>query len=137
MALPGSTASLPPPVQLPDFEGPLDLLLDEVRRQNVTIENIAVAPIMARFLEYVGAAAERNLNLDIEWLHMAATLIHWKSRSLLPRDVTEAPQQDRIRRRWLTSWPAGARSRRHGFHGPRPRMEIPSQPRTNPRRQDL
>jgi segregation and condensation protein A len=97
MALPASAASLPPPVRLPDFEGPLDLLLDEVRRQNVAIENIAMAPIMARFLEYVGAAAERNLNLNIEWLHMAATLIHWKSRSLLPRHVTEAPQQDQIR----------------------------------------
>ena len=96
MALPTS-ASLPPPVQIPQFEGPLDLLLDEVRRQNVAIENIAMAPIVARFLEYVGAAAERNLNLDIEWLHMAATLIHWKSRSLLPRDASEDWQKDPIR----------------------------------------
>ncbi len=95
--VPPTSASLPPPVQLPEFEGPLDLLLDEVRRQNVAIENIAMAPIVGRFLEYVSSAAERNLNLDIEWLHMAATLIHWKSRSLLPRDVTEDPQTDPVR----------------------------------------
>src|SRR5581483_1788598 len=54
-------------------------------------------PIVARFLEYVGSAAERNLNLDVEWLHIAATLIHWKSRSLLPRDVTADSQKDPIR----------------------------------------
>src|SRR5262249_15344484 len=89
--------SLPPPVQLQEFEGPLDLLLDEVRRQNIAIESIAMAPLVARFLEYVGAAAARNLNLDIEWLHMAAILIHWKSRALLPRDVTEHLQNDPVR----------------------------------------
>src|SRR5690242_13476801 len=97
MALPASAASLPPRVQLPEFEGPLDLLLDEVRRQNVPIENIAMAPIVGRFLEYVGSAAERNLNLDIEWLHMASTLIYWKSQSLLPREISEEPERDPIR----------------------------------------
>lgn len=97
MTLPVSAASLPPPVHLAEFEGPLDLLLDEVRRQNVAIENIAMAPIVARFLAYVGSAAERNLNLDIEWLHMAATLIYWKSRLLLPQDATGEPQRDAIR----------------------------------------
>ncbi len=94
---PPASASLPPAVEFPEFEGPLDLLLDEVRRQNVAIENIAMAPIVARFLEYVGAAVGRNLNLDIEWLHMAATLIHWKSRAILPRDVSEHLQKDPIR----------------------------------------
>ena len=63
----------------------------------MAIEKIAMAPIVARFLEYVRTAAERNLNLDIEWLHMAATLIHWKSRSLLPRDASGEPQADPIR----------------------------------------
>src|SRR5438552_18285025 len=97
MTLPVNPASLPPPVHLPEFEGPLDLLLDEVRRQNVAIESIAMAPIVARFLEYVGAAAGRNLNLNIEWLHMAATLIHWKSRSLLSRETGGEPHKDPIR----------------------------------------
>jgi segregation and condensation protein A len=96
MSLPDNGNSLPS-VQVEDFEGPLDLLLDEVRRQNVAIEKIAMAPIVARFLEYVRTAAERNLNLDIEWLHMAATLIHWKSRSLLPSDAMTEPAADPTR----------------------------------------
>ena len=98
MTLPdnGNCNSLPL-VQVEAFEGPLDLLLDEVRRQNVAIEKISMAPIVARFLEYIRTAIERNLNLDIEWLHMAATLIHWKSRSLLPRDESGQPEADPIR----------------------------------------
>ena len=96
MTLPGNGNSLPS-VQVEAFDGPLDLLLDEVRQQNVAIEKIAMAPIVARFLEYVRTAAERNLNLDIEWLHMAATLIHWKSRSLLPADAIGEPAADPIR----------------------------------------
>lgn len=87
----------PPPVEFECFEGPLDLLLDEVRRQNVAIERIAMAPIVARFLEYTRTAAERSLQLDIEWLHMAATLIHWKSRSLLPPDPEGRLESDPIR----------------------------------------
>jgi len=97
MALPGSGTTSLPSVQLDQFEGPLDHLLDEVRRQNVEIEKIAMAPIVARFLEYVQTAPGRNLNLDIEWLHMAATLIHWKSRSLLPSDPSGPPEADPIR----------------------------------------
>jgi segregation and condensation protein A len=96
MTLRGSPASLPP-VKLKEIEGPLDLLLHEVRKQNVAIENIAMAPIVSRFLEYVAGAAERSLNLDIEWLHMAAILIHWKSRSLLPQDDNREPQNDPVR----------------------------------------
>lgn len=96
MPFPGSVASLPS-IHLEQFDGPLDLLFDEVRRQNVAIEKISMAPIVARFLEYVHTAAQRNVNLDIEWVHMAATLIYWKSRSLLPADPTGQPQADPIR----------------------------------------
>lgn len=94
MTLAGSSL---PCVQVEEFEGPLDLLLDEVRRQNVAIEKISMAPIAARFLEYMHTAVARNLNLDIEWVHMAATLIHWKSRSLLPADSEAQPRPDPIR----------------------------------------
>jgi segregation and condensation protein A len=72
-----------PWVRAGEFEGPLDLLLEEVRRQQVAIEDLTMAPLVARYLDYVATAAGRNLNLDIEWLHLAATLIQWKSRSLL------------------------------------------------------
>jgi chromatin segregation and condensation protein Rec8/ScpA/Scc1 (kleisin family) len=72
-------------------------LLDEVRRQKVAIEDIALGPMVARFLAYVHAATEQNLNLDIEWLHTAATLIYWKSRALLPPEATGEPAVDPIR----------------------------------------
>jgi chromatin segregation and condensation protein Rec8/ScpA/Scc1 (kleisin family) len=98
MRPPDSPASLPCEL-FQKVEGPLDLLLDEARRQNVGIENIAMAPIVARFLAYIGTAASRNLNLDIDWLHMAATLIHWKSQFLLPREPLERCEPDPIRDR--------------------------------------
>lgn len=82
--------------QTEPYDGPLDLLLDEVRRQRVAIERIAMAPIVARFLEYMRTAARRNLALDIEWLHMAATLIEWKSLALLP-SAAEENSSDPIR----------------------------------------
>ena len=73
------------------FSGPIDLLVDEVRRQNVALEQIDLAPLTARFLDYLRQASLAHLNLDIEWLHMAATLIQWKSRALLPRDPDAPP----------------------------------------------
>jgi segregation and condensation protein A len=94
MTLAGSSL---PCVQVEEFEGPLDLLLDEVRRQNVAIEKISIAPIAARFLDYMRTAGERNLNLDIEWVHMAATLIYWKSRFLLPAGPEAQSRPDPIR----------------------------------------
>ena len=81
----------------PPFEGPLDLLLDEVRRQNIALEQVALAPLVARYLDYMRAAASHNVNLDIEWIHMAATLIQWKSRSLLPSDALAPQATDPIR----------------------------------------
>ena len=79
-----------------EYDGPLDLLLEEVRRQNVAIEDIAMAPMVARFLEYVRSAAELNLSLDMEWLYVAATLIQWKSRCLLPGERQADPVRDEL-----------------------------------------
>ncbi len=89
--------SLPHSVEWREFEGPLDLLLEEVRRQNVDVERIQMAPLVARFLGYVRTARQRDLNLDIEWLHTASVLIQWKSRSLLPNEPTAEPVPDTIR----------------------------------------
>jgi len=96
MTLPGSRSSLPS-VQFERFDGPLDLLVEEVRRQNVAIEKIAMAPIVSRFLTYLESAAARSINLDIEWLHMAAILIHWKSRSLVASERSLSQDADPIR----------------------------------------
>lgn len=87
-----SAASLPRDT----FDGPLDLLLDEVRRQRIAIEEVALAPLVARYLAYMEAAAARQLPLDIDWILLAATLIQWKSRSLLPA-AAAAPIGDPIR----------------------------------------
>lgn len=56
-----------PWVHAREFEGPSDQLLEEARRQNVASEDPAMAPlVVAGFLEYIAAAADRNLNLDID-----------------------------------------------------------------------
>ncbi len=82
---------------LPRFDHPLDFLLEEARRQSVPIEQVALAPLTARFLEYL-ATAPAEIHHNIEWLQMAAGLIYWKSRSLLPSDPTLAEGDDPIRR---------------------------------------
>jgi segregation and condensation protein A len=87
-----SAASLPRDT----FDGPLDLLLDEVRRQKIAIEEVALAPLVARYLAYMETAAAQHLPLDIDWILLAATLIQWKSRSLLPA-AAGAPVGDPIR----------------------------------------
>ena len=87
-----SAASLPRDT----FDGPLDLLLDEVRRQRIAIEEVALAPLVARYLAYMETAAAQHLPLDIDWILLAATLIQWKSRSLLPV-AAGAPVGDPIR----------------------------------------
>ena len=79
------------------YAGPLDLLLDEVRRQRIAIEKVALAPLVARYLAYMQAAAARQLPLDIDWILLAATLIQWKSRSLLPPPVGAPIAADPVR----------------------------------------
>ena len=83
--------AFPPLVQVEDFEGPLDFLLEEIRRQNVALEDVRMAPIVANFLDYVQSAGRHDINLGIEWLEMAATLIYWKSQSLLPTAESTGP----------------------------------------------
>ena len=77
-------------VKLASFEGPLDLLLHLIRRDEVDIYDIPIARITHQYLEMI--ATMRLLDLDVagEFLVMAATLIHIKSRMLLPRPETAA-----------------------------------------------
>jgi segregation and condensation protein A len=73
------------------YDGPLDLLLDLIRRQQIDIKDIPIATITAQYLEYMEKALEMDIDLGSEFVYMAATLIHIKSRMLLPRDpVLEA-----------------------------------------------
>ncbi len=73
-------------VHLEQYEGPLDLLLDLIRKQQIDIYNIPIAQITAQYLQYLNRAAELDIELSAEFIFMAATLIHIKSRLLLPRD---------------------------------------------------
>ena len=114
MSPPGSATSLPS-VQFRDFEGPLDLLLDEVRRQNVEIDKIAMAPMVSRFLEYMGTAAERNLNLDIDWLHGGHfDPLEIAVAALPPRTRRDIPKSTRSATDWCSnSWIIGSRRPRN------------------------
>ncbi|HET7527046.1 MAG TPA: ScpA family protein [Burkholderiaceae bacterium] len=71
-------------VFLEAFEGPLDLLLYLIRRQNFNILDIPLADVTRQYLEYVDQIRSRNLELAAEYLLMAAMLIEIKSRMLLP-----------------------------------------------------
>ncbi len=71
---------------LEQYDGPLDLLLDLIRKQEINIYDIPIAQITQQYLEYMQRAAEMNIELSAEFVYMAATLIHIKSKMLLPRD---------------------------------------------------
>ncbi|MEW6129892.1 MAG: segregation/condensation protein A [Acidobacteriota bacterium] len=75
-------------VKLEMFEGPLDLLLFLIKKEEVSIYDIPIARITAQYLEYVQAMQELDIALAGEFLVMAATLIQIKSQMLLPRDPT-------------------------------------------------
>lgn len=73
-------------VHLEQYDGPLDLLLDLIRKQQIDIWDIPIAKITAQYLEYIDRAAALDMELSSEFIFMAATLIHIKSRMLLPKD---------------------------------------------------
>lgn len=78
-------------VQLPIFEGPLDLLLHLIRVNEVEITDIPVAKICDQFHEYLALMEELNLDIAAEFIYEAAQLIQLKSKLLLPRPRVEEP----------------------------------------------
>jgi len=91
-------------VILDAFEGPLDLLLYLIRKANLNILDIPMAPLTAQYLEYVEAMRRTNLELAADYLLMAAMLLEIKSRMLLPRPPKadsgepEDPRAELVRR---------------------------------------
>ena len=91
---------------LEQYEGPLDLLLDLIRKQQIDIKDIPIATITSQYLEYMDKAREMDIDLGAEFVYMAATLIHIKSKMLLPRDPvlesygygSEDPRQELVDR---------------------------------------
>src|SRR5690349_18372841 len=92
------------PVRLEKFEGPLDLLLHLIKQHQVDIYDIPIVVVTQQYLEYIDLMQELNLDVAGEFLVMAATLIHIKSRTLLPRadptqeDPDEDPREALVRR---------------------------------------
>jgi segregation and condensation protein A len=92
-------------VKLDAFEGPLDLLLYLIRKNEVDIYDIPISLITEQYLAYIALMQELNLDVAGDFLVMAATLIHMKSRTLLPRPdpaqddaVEEDPREALVRR---------------------------------------
>lgn len=91
-------------VMLEAFEGPLDLLLYLIRKANINVLDIPMAPLTEQYLVYVEAMRSRNLELAADYLVMAAMLIEIKSRMLLPRpaavagEAVEDPRAELVRR---------------------------------------
>ncbi len=98
--------SSPLDIRLEQYEGPLDLLLDLIRKQQIDIKDIPIATITSQYLAYLEKAREMDMDLGAEFVYMAATLIHIKSRMLLPRDpalegegeTPEDPRQELVDR---------------------------------------
>ncbi|MFL1465871.1 segregation and condensation protein A [Marinobacter sp. DUT-3] len=80
-------------VFLEAFEGPLDLLLYLIRRQNMDILNIDVSEITRQYMDYIGAVEAMRFELAAEYLVMAATLAEIKSRMLLPRQESDDEEE--------------------------------------------
>src|SRR4029450_10668444 len=78
------------PVKLENFEGPLDLLLHLIKKNEVSIHDIPIALITQQYLDAIALMEELNLDIAGDYLVMAATLIHIKSKMLLPRPETAA-----------------------------------------------
>ena len=107
MELPNEFESILPgyPVRLANFEGPLDLLLYLIKKHEVDVYDIPIALITAQYLDYLDLMQELDLDVAGEFLVMASTLIHIKSRLLVPRletatdeDGEEDPRDVLVRR---------------------------------------
>jgi segregation and condensation protein A len=95
----GIESTLPedaPRILLPVFEGPLDLLLFLIRREKIDIHDIPIAPITRQYMEYLDLMRELNLDVAGDFMVMAATLIHIKSKMLVPVEPTEAQGEEEL-----------------------------------------
>jgi segregation and condensation protein A len=78
-------------INLPAYEGPLDLLLDLIRKQEMDVHNIPIAKITEQYLDYLHQLEKLDIDVSGDFIYMAATLIHIKSKMLLPADPLAGP----------------------------------------------
>ena len=86
-----SASPSPYRVNLPAYEGPLDLLLDLIRKQEMDIHNIPIAKVTEQYLDYLHQLEKLDIDVSADFIYMAATLIHIKSKMLLPADPLAGP----------------------------------------------
>ena len=80
-------------IHIPMYEGPLDLLLDLIKNQEINIHDIPIARITAQYLEYLHKLDALNIDVSADFVYMAATLIYIKSKMLLPPDPLASPEE--------------------------------------------
>jgi segregation and condensation protein A len=73
-------------ISIPMYEGPLDLLLDLIKKQEMNIHDIQISKITSQYLDYLHQLEVQNIDVSAEFIYMAATLIYIKSKMLLPPD---------------------------------------------------
>lgn len=83
-------------VNLEVFQGPLDLLLHLIEKMEIDIHNIPIAKLTDSYLEYLNSVDEISLDNAEEYIVMASTLIHIKSKSLLPKDILVVEEEEYI-----------------------------------------
>jgi len=80
-------------ISIPLFEGPLDLLLDLIKKQEMNIHDIQISTITSQYLDYLHQLEVQNIDVSAEFIYMAATLIYIKSKMLLPPDPLASPEE--------------------------------------------
>ena len=80
-------------IKLPAYEGPLDLLLDLIQKNEMDIRDIQIAVIAQQYLDYIHQMRDLNLEIAGDFLVMAATLLYIKSKMLLPLDEEEKEEE--------------------------------------------
>jgi len=80
-------------IQIPMYEGPLDLLLDLIRQQKMNIHDIQISMITSKYLNYLRKLEELDVDVSAEFIYMAATLIYIKSKMLLPPDPLASEEE--------------------------------------------
>src|SRR6201981_606134 len=80
-------------INIPMYEGPLDLLLDLIKKQEMSIHDIQISQITSQYLDYLHKLEELNVDVSSEFIYMAASLIYIKSKMLLPPDPLASAEE--------------------------------------------
>jgi segregation and condensation protein A len=88
----GNKMASPYNIHLETYDGPLDLLLDLIKKQEIDIHNIPIAKITGQYLDYLHKLEQLDMDISADFIYMAATLIFIKSKMLLPPDPLAGPE---------------------------------------------